>query len=181
MCSSDLLWDYAYLEVSTDGGQKWIILEAPHTSAENPVGNSFGMGYTGESGGWIEESVDLTPYAGQEILLRFQYITDDAVNGAGLCLRRIFVPEVQPGPLSGGWQAKGFILIDNRVAQDYIVQVIEMDEQNRVSVMKLDGSNDGEVLINAPQNLNRLVMAVAALAPKTLQPATYTISAAPSE
>ncbi len=175
------LWDYAYLEVSTDGGQKWNILEAPHTSAENPVGHSFGMGYTGESGGWIEESVDLTSYAGQEILLRFQYITDDAVNGAGLCLRRISVPGVQPDPITNGWAANGFILIDNRVAQDYIVQVIEMDEQNRVSVMKLDGSNDGEVLINAPQELNRLVVAVAALAPKTLQPATYTISAAPSE
>ena len=168
--SLEELWDYAYLEVSTDGGRKWIILEAPHTSAENPVGSSFGMGYTGESGGWIEESVDLTPYAGQEILLRFQYITDDAVNGAGLCLRRIFVPEVQPGPLSGGWEAKGFILIDNRVAQDYIVQVIEMDDQNRVSVMKLDGSNDGEVLINAPQDLNRLVVAVAA--PSRIRTAT---------
>jgi hypothetical protein len=178
--SLEELWDYAYLEVSINGGQRWIILEAPHTSAENPVGNSFGMGYTGESGGWIEESMDLTSYAGQEILLRFQYITDDAVNGAGLCVRRIFVPEVQPGPLSGEWEAKGFILIDNRVAQDYIVQVIEIDEQNRVSVMKLDGSNDGELLINAPQDLNRLVVAVAALAPKTLQPATYTISAAPS-
>jgi len=124
---------------------------------------------------------DVTSYAGQEILLRFQYITDDAVNGAGLCLRRISVPGVQPDPITNGWAANGFILIDNRVAQDYIVQVIEMDEQNRVSVMKLDGSNDGEVSINAPQELNRLVVAVAALAPKTLQPATYTISAAPSE
>jgi hypothetical protein len=46
--------------------------------------------------------------------------------------------------------------------------------------MKLDRSNDGELLINAPQDLNRLVVAVAALAPKTLQPAAYTLSAAPS-
>ncbi|HIM79001.1 MAG TPA: hypothetical protein EYM54_02750, partial [Dehalococcoidia bacterium] len=68
--SLEELWDYAYLEVSINGGQRWIILEAPHTSAENPVGNSFGPGYTGESGGWIEESMDLTSYAGQEILLR---------------------------------------------------------------------------------------------------------------
>lgn len=175
------LWDYGYLEVSTNGGRKWNILETPHTSAANPVGNSFGMGYTGESGGWIEESVDLTPYAGQEILLRFQYVTDDAVNGAGFCLRGISVPEIQLGPLTGEWAAEGFILIDNRVAQDYIVQVVEMAGENRVSVMKLDGSNDGEVLVDAPQALDRLVVAVAALAPKTLQPATYTLIAAPPE
>ena len=179
--SLEELWDYAYLEVSTDGGQKWKILEAPHTSGENPVGNSFGMGYTGESGGWIEESVDLTSYTGQEILLRFQYITDDAVNGAGLCLRRITIPEVQSDPITGGWERNGFILIDNRVAQDYIVQVIEMAEENRVSVMKLDSSNYGEVLVNAPQDLDRLVVAVAALAPKTLQPAAYTLTVAPAE
>ncbi len=47
--------------------------------------------------------------------------------------------------------------------------------------MKLDGSNYGEVLVEAPQNLDRLVVAVAALAPKTLQPAPYTLRVAPAE
>jgi len=176
--SLEELWDYAYLEVSTDQGQKWIILDAPHTSAENPVGNSYGMGYTGESGGWIKESVDLTAYAGQEILLRFQYITDDAVNGAGLCLRRISVPEAQPDPRIDDWEAAGFILIDNRVAQGYIVQVVEITQENRVTVMTLDDSNHGEIVVEAPQDLDRLVVIIAALAPKTLQPAPYTLSVA---
>ena len=76
-------WDYGYLEVSQDGGKSWDILETPNTSAGSPIGNGFGMGYTGDSGGWIGETVDLTRYLGRGILLRFQYVTDDAVNGSG--------------------------------------------------------------------------------------------------
>ena len=176
--SLEELWDYAYLEVSTDEGQTWTILDAPHTSEENPVGNSYGKGYTGESGGWVRESVELDAYAGQEVLLRFQYITDDAINGAGLCLRRIEIPGRS---LTDGWEANGFILIDNRVEQDYIVQVVEMAEENQVRVMPLNNSNAGEMVVDAPQDLDRLVVAVAALAPKTLQQAPYTLSVASAE
>lgn len=179
--SLEEMWDYAYLEVSTDGGRKWNFLETPHTSTENPVGNSFGVGYTGESEVWLQESVDLTQYSGQKILLRFQYVTDQAVNGAGLCLRQISITETGPHLIFDGWDANGFIHIDNRVPQDYIVQVIEVAEETRVRVMPLDDSNSGEVLVQAPRNLDRLVVVVAALAPKTLQPASYALSAVPTE
>ncbi|MCH7605967.1 MAG: immune inhibitor A [Chloroflexi bacterium] len=173
-------WDYAYVQVSVDGGQKWEILEAPNTSPENPVGTSFGMGYTGDSGGWIAESVDLTPYRGKRIQLRFQYVTDDAINGAGLCLRRISIPQLSSGALDEGWQAEGFVHIDNRVRQDYIVQVIELGPEPRVTLIPLDDTNSGELEIPAPERADRLVVAVAAVAPKTKQPASYTLSVEPA-
>jgi hypothetical protein len=173
-------WDYAYVEVLPDGARNWDILEAPRTSPANPVGNSYGVGYTGSSPGWISESVDLTPYTGQEIRLRFQYVTDDAINGAGLCLRQISVPQAGLYQLKNGWQAEGFILIDNRVRQDYIVQVIEMAAEPRVALMSLDETNTGELVVSAPEELDRLVVAVAALAPKTLQQAPYTLTVEPA-
>ena len=76
-------WDYAYVLVSTDGGSTWDVIQAPGTSPGNPVGNSFGPGYTDAANGWLEESVDLTGYAGHDAFLRFQYVTDDAINGMG--------------------------------------------------------------------------------------------------
>ena len=172
-------WDYAYLEVSADGGRSWDILETPHSSAENPIGNSFGAGYTGDSEGWINESVDLTPYAGQEVLLRFQYITDDAINGAGLCIRRLSIPEASQFDSTHGWRAEGFVLTDNRVRQDFIVQIIQVAQENRVTVLQLDDNNAGEIIIPAPQDLQRLVVAVAAMAPKTRQEAHYTLTVEP--
>ena len=77
-------WDYAYIEVSTDAGQTWDILRGQYTTDSNPNGNSFGHAYSGKSGSadeapdWVEEEIDLAPYVGQEILLRFEYITDGA-------------------------------------------------------------------------------------------------------
>ena len=94
-------WDYAYLEVSTDGGQSWQILETAYTSGSNPLSSAFGPGYTGFSKEWLNESVPLNQWAGQEILLRFQYITDAALHDHGLCLRNLQVAgssaETAPG------------------------------------------------------------------------------------
>ena len=173
-------WDYAYVEVSVDGGSTWDILGTPNTTRENPVGNSFGMGYTGESPGWIDESVDLTAYSGRPIQIRFQYVTDDAIHGAGLCIREVSIAEAGMSDWRQGWQAEGFVLTDNRVKQDYIVQVIQVGKESRVTVMPLDGANSGEVIVPAPQTLDRLVVAVAALAPKTRQEATYTLTVEPA-
>ncbi|HZA21375.1 MAG TPA: hypothetical protein VFA32_02015, partial [Dehalococcoidia bacterium] len=173
-------WDYGYLEVSTDGGLTWDILETPHTTLDNPIGNSFGPGYTGNSHGWITEHVDLSPYAGREILVRFHYVTDDAVNGAGMCFRNMTIPEAGLLASDQDWQAEGFILTDNRVKQDYQVQVIQVGEEEQVLAVPLNANNSGELVVSAPHDLTRLVVAVAALAPKTLQPAPYTLTVEPA-
>ena len=174
-------WDYAYVELSVDGGRTWQILETANTSPENPIGNSYGPGYTGDSGGWLSESVDLSPFAGRKnVLLRFQYVTDDAINGAGICFREISVAEAGLDAASAGWEAEGFILTHNRVRQDYIVQLIQVGEENRVTTLVLDKNNTGEMAIAAHQDWERLVVAVAALAPKTREDASYTLTVEPA-
>src|SRR5205807_5870468 len=83
--------DYAYVEMSTDGGIGWDTLKGAYTSSTNPNGTNFGNGYTGESSskpdadshGWLHEQIDLTPYAGKQVMLRFEYITDDGYNAQG--------------------------------------------------------------------------------------------------
>jgi len=174
-------WDYGYLEVSTDGGRTWEILSTPNTTSENPIGISFGMGYTGNSEGWIDESVDLSSYAGQKIQMRFQHITDDAVNGSGICVQGISIPEIGLFDSTEGWQANGFLLISNRVKQDYIVQVIESGNENLVTRLKLDETNTGELIMPAPRTSERLVVAVAALAPKTRIETSYTFTVEPAK
>ena len=176
-------WDYAYVQVSTDGGERWQILTAPGMSAENPMGTAFGSGYTGNSGGWTTETLDLAPYAGQQVKIRFQYLTDDAIHGPGLCLRSIGIVDAGGTHPIADWKPRGFILIDNRTPQTYIVQVIERsaehDAAHRVTVMELDQDNAGSVDIPAPQDTERLVVAVAALAPNTFQPASYMLTVEP--
>ncbi|MGZ6347735.1 MAG: hypothetical protein ACXWNC_09250, partial [Anaerolineales bacterium] len=81
---------YVYLEASTDG-QQWTILNTPTCSDKDTSGNAYGCGYTAKSGGgdtaqWINETVDLSQYAGKKVQLRFEYVTDAAVNGEGFLL-----------------------------------------------------------------------------------------------
>jgi immune inhibitor A len=88
------LWDYGFIEVSTDGGASWTQLvirdEAGNevSTNEDPNGRlaDFGNlknGLTGATEGYRHDWVDLTPYAGQTIQLRLRYLTDAAFQERG--------------------------------------------------------------------------------------------------
>lgn len=68
-------YDYGYVDVSTNGGTDWTNLRT----------------YNGSSGGWINEKADLSAYAGQNILLRFNYTTDGGYLEKGIFLDQIKV------------------------------------------------------------------------------------------
>ena len=172
-------WDYAYLQVSTDDGETWEILETAHTSSTDPLGNSFGPGYTGESNEWLLETIDLSEYSGQRVLLRFQYITDDAINGSGLCLRGFSGSAA--ANWREAWQAEGFVLVDNLTAQQFSVRIIQVGTENRVTDLELDSQNSGVVSIESPGDSEMLVVAVGAMAAKTQQKASYTLTVEPAE
>ena len=178
-------WDYAYVEVSTDGGKTWEILTTPSGTPENPNGNSFGWGYTGRSGGkskaeWIQEKVDLTPYAGKRVLVRFEYITDDAVNRPGFALDDVAVPEI--GYFSdfeadgGGWEAAGFVRHANVLPQRWLVQLVLFGPQTTVQRLKLNPDQTGEWEIPLGGGVDRAVVVVSAYAPVTTEVASYQYS-----
>lgn len=76
-------WDYGFVGVSTDLGVNWANLPGTLTTNTNPYGNNPGNGITGNSNGWVQESMNLTPFSGKNILLRFRFISDVYVNDEG--------------------------------------------------------------------------------------------------
>jgi len=188
-------WDYAYIEVSTDGGQTWDILTGQHTTDSNPNGNSFGQAYTRQSQNdadegpdWVEEEINLTPYVGREILLRFEYVTDGAVNQVGLCVDDIAIPELgysddadTSTELSTGgdeqWIAEGFIRTNNILPQRFLVQIIVLGPDVRVQRMELDEAQTGRLVIeDLGEGVQRAVLVVSGLAPVTTELASYEYS-----
>jgi immune inhibitor A len=179
-------WDYAYVEASADGGKRWHILRGEHSTDSNPNGNSYGWAYTGISGQgrvphWVREQVDLTPYAGQQIEVRFEYVTDDAINREGLCVDDIAIPELgyvcgaEDG--DGGWRAAGFVRSDNTLTQSFSVQVVQFcaeDGSVELSRVFLTESQEGRVLIKGlGSGIERVVLAVSGLTPVTTELAAY--------
>lgn len=176
-------WDYAFLELSSDGGQTWEILTTPSGTDSNPFGNSYGWGYTGTSGGgeepvWVEERVDLSPYAGSQVLLRFEYVTDASVNGEGLLVDDLAIPalgyfeDFEDG--DGGWQAEGFVHLYNRIPQTYRLVLVRHGAQATVEEIL----TDADAAAQAPLTLasgERATLLVIATTRYTWRPAPYQI------
>lgn len=152
-------YDYVYLEVSEDG-DRWQILTTPSGTPEDPSGNSYGWGYNGKSQGWIQERVDLSRYAGKKVQLRFEYVTDGAVNGEGMLLDDISIPEV--GYFSdfendsGGWEADGWARIENILPQTFRLALITLGQPTEVIYVPINP----DVTADIPLEINDEVVLV---------------------
>jgi hypothetical protein len=180
-------WDYAYVSVSEDGGQTWKLLKAPSMTDSNPTNANYGWGYTGKSGGntqaeWIQESVDLTPYAGKKVIVSFDVINDLAVNRPALALDDIEVPEINYRSNfetdEGGWQPAGWIRTNNYVPQRYVVQLVSVGRDGQTTVTRLPVNEDNTARWDVPlSQLEKAVVIVSPMASKTTEVAHYSWSA----
>ncbi|NLX10140.1 MAG: hypothetical protein GXY36_10830 [Chloroflexi bacterium] len=178
-------WDYGYVMVSTDDGATWTPLETTHTTTEDPHSNAYGPAYTGQSGDWVQETVDLTPSAGQEILVSFEYITDDAVTQPGFIVDDISIPEIGwSDDVEGGvgdWTSEGWLRMDNVLPQTFLVQLVQPGSV-MAPVMRLLGPDDapqGEWEITVGGENGDAVIVVSGLAPVTTEPAAYSYTLTP--
>ena len=175
-------FDYAYVEVSTDGGQKWATLKGTSTTTTDPNGVSLGHGLTGLSGGgkdpaWVEQSVDLGAFAGKVVLLRFQYVTDGALSLPGIAIDDLEIAEIgwrDDAEADRDWKANGFVRSTNLVKQRFVAQLVRFGaratvEQHLVPDGKLELSYD------ASDDRRPPLLVVTAFAARTTQPATFTV------
>ena len=171
-------WDHGYVAVSTDGGRRWTALAGALTSSEDPLRTAFGPSYTGASDGWVREEIDLGPYAGRRVLLRFEYVTDESTNTTGWCIDDIEVPEAgfaDDAETDGGWEADGWVRVrDDGIAQRFIVRLVEgSGDLATVRAVELDGNNSATFRLSRPA-----VVVVSPISPATSQTASFALDVA---
>ncbi len=169
-------YDYAYVEIS-ENGEDWTILHTPGGTDEDKSGNSFGWGYNGLSDRWIEESVDISTFAGKKVQIRFEYITDAAVNGEGLLVDDIRIPEVdyledfESG--NGDWVGAGFVRTNNVLPQTYRINLLKFRKGNvDIQQITLDENNAAQIQVELKSG-ERAVLTVSGTTRFTRQPAIY--------
>jgi hypothetical protein len=177
-------WDYVYLEASTDGAN-WKILTTPSGTSKDPQGNSYGWGYTGNSGGgshssWIQQTVDLSQYAGQRLTLRFEYITDANVTGEGFLLDDLSIPEIGYSTDfetdNAGWQSEGWARVQNILPQKYALALISVGATTSVQYITLKPDVVADIPFTIGNGVENVVLVVSGTTRFTRQLAPYRFS-----
>jgi hypothetical protein len=176
-------WDYAYVAVSTDDGATWATVDTIYTTNADPQGHNYGNGLTGLSGTgdtamWVEQTADLTEYAGKNILLRFEYITDQAVHNAGFALDDVAIPELdfsddmENG--DNGWQTAGFVRHNNILPQQFSLQLLLIgDNVAQVEPLPLAETQQGSWTLPLSPEFDTAVVVVSGMTDVTKVPASY--------
>ncbi|HSQ39326.1 MAG TPA: hypothetical protein VLM78_04130 [Anaerolineales bacterium] len=181
-------WDYAYLLISTDDGKHWTLLPATSSRETDPNQQNLGHGFSGVSGGgqdaaWIEETANLSAYAGQRIQIRFAMQNDLVVNDFGFAVDDLSIPEIgwSDDVESGGndWVTDGFVRVHNRIPQVWRVRAIEQRKDGSIVVHDLDiVKGTGKLAINF-NDFERLVVFVIGQTRYTTIPASYSVEIKP--
>ncbi len=180
-------YDYGYVSISTDNGATWKIQKSSTCVITNPNGGNLGCGYSGSSGGenspqWLDETVDLSPFAGKKILLRFETVTDAGVNREGLAINNVEIPEIgfKDSPTDTTWKSEGFVRVDNLIAQAWRVQLIVTHKDNHVTLERVSLDNNAASTIldfsSASGDVRSAILAISAVAPVVTEPGSYELS-----
>jgi hypothetical protein len=172
-------FDFVYLSASRDNGLTWQVLHGQHTTPDRSAGNNYGEGWTGSTGvDWMDEQVDLSPFAGSAILLRFEYVTDQSYNGSGFAFRDLRVPEIdldEPGALPDAWSAEGWLRVDAPIPERWNLRLVRMTrDETTVDTVGVDA--DGNASVPLDPSALRSILVIAPTAPRTLVPGNYSVT-----
>ncbi len=157
-------WDFAYVAVSMDNGRTWELL-----SPDNMVAGEYGPAFGGRSANargatnnWVQEAISLRRYAGQEILVRFEVLTDSSIVGQGFALDDVHVPEMSAAraleTTVSGWQAEGFVNVAWQLPQQWQLLFIQNAPTPQVIPLPLNSLNQGQWTVDAGQEGGVLVV-----------------------
>jgi hypothetical protein len=106
------LFDYGFVQISTDGGSSYTSLSCTDTTTEispddsSPIAAANLPGFTGNSAGFKPQSCGLESYVGQTVLLSFRGFNDPAALGSDPAQPVGFwVDNVKVGSSAGGFTA----------------------------------------------------------------------------
>jgi len=135
-------WDFGFVQVSTDNGATWTSLSNGDTRSDivaegyPAIMDQLGEGFTGDSGGWVSESFDLSAYSG-DILVGFRFMSDWGTNGNGaLDDPNWYVDNVavDASPVSDGSNASAFkdVSFYQPTKTDFHVDLISLPREGSI-------------------------------------------------
>lgn len=131
---------------------------------------------------WLAQTVDLTPFAGQSILLRFETVTQSGQASSGLALDNLAVEALgwADDGTGDGWTLDGWAQTTNRTPQPWIVQAVTTGSVTTPArVYSLIGPGAATAEGEWPFTLSTgetLLLTVSAANAEAARPAAYNLS-----
>jgi immune inhibitor A len=171
-------WDYAYVSASVDG-QTWVDLTSPMMTTANPYRRARAAGYTGQSDGWVSDAVDLSPFAGHQVLVRFQALTDESTTHSGIALDNVRLGSdgaaqtFDAEPIH--WQSDGWAQVDGCLPQRTWVQIVQRaGAEQYLTRILTDRAFSQEIALQP--NAEAVFIAITPATPYVTAPLVYTLT-----
>jgi hypothetical protein len=168
--------DYGHIMVSDDNGEKWDILRGRYTKRCSTTRTTC---YEGKTSGWVDEAVDLTPYLGKNVRIRFEYLTQAGDLTPGIFLDDIQVKTIDfkddVETLDAGWTAQGFMRVPATVPWHWAVNVIDRSDPATITPMTIPETNSATLKVKVGKN--GAVVVVDGMAPFIFGSANFSLSA----
>src|SRR5207248_11806254 len=128
--------------------------------------------------------VERSRLAGGTVLVRFEYVTDQAFSRSGALIGDVRIPEISfadDAEQDRGWTLDGFLRSDNRIPESYQVGLIEYrGDGTQIVPVAVDANGQASAKIAGLGGATaRAVLVVCGTAPRTLEPAQYRVQLGP--
>lgn len=173
--------EYGYVTISNNGGLTWETLSGSHTSPSRVYKDFYDDGYTGRSGGWLRERINLSDYLPAPILLRFEVMSNIDTKYAGMAIDDLRIGAIgfEDGfeAPDAAWEAEGWIRTDNRLPNSAWLQAVqETSDGLQISRALLSGS--GELSVDILPGVSQVLVAVSPMTPFTSMPGEFELEIA---
>ncbi|MGD8586515.1 MAG: immune inhibitor A [Chloroflexota bacterium] len=178
-------YDFAYVSASSDGGTTWDVLMPASAQAGEygPALSGRSTAVDGNSGGWIEETVSLAAFAGENVLIRFEVLSDSAIAETGFAVDDIAIPELgyfdNVENDASAWQARGFVRTGPQVPQIWRLNLVVPDPSPQVVALDLDNGSRGNWTVDLGEQGGTLI--IIAQTPFVSDPTSYWLAVDPQD
>ena len=111
--------------------------------------------------------------------VRFDYVTDAAVNGKGMSIDDIRLDAIgYSSDLEhdeGGWEAKGFVRVQNSLPQSFAISVVRSGNPPTVEQYQLGAGEKLNLEIENTKSNDGVTLVISGTTPVTREKATYQI------
>ena len=168
--------EYAYVNISDDGGLNWQTLPGNYTERSGIYSLYYDEGYTASSGTWLNERIDLSDYAPGQVLIRFEIVSHIGTAYGGVAIDDLSIDAIgfQDGfeTADAAWIEAGWIRSDNRLPNNIWLQAAQ-ETRGRLQVSRSLISGSGDLEVDILPGVSQVLVAISPVVAQTNQASPY--------